>query len=134
MQAAEGMQVVHKEHWLYAVSVIVQHTPLIFVTYNVDIADKTCTCGAWQTDLYPCPHACAVKRDRRSAWGNYVSEFYRADRMADMYEELIRNMNVPSFGGEDPDRSIEAPRDLLQKIKGQAHWRRRRIPSVGFPL
>lgn len=105
-----------------------------YVTFNVNIGDKTCSCGAWQTDLYPCPHACAVMRERRSGWQHYISSYYEAERMADMYEGLRRDMHPPDIGGEDPDPTIVAPAHLLQKVAGKAHWRRRRIPSVGFPL
>ncbi|KAL0458676.1 UNVERIFIED_CONTAM: hypothetical protein Slati_0494800 [Sesamum latifolium] len=57
--------------------------------YVVDLAKRTCTCGMFQLNGYPCCHACAAISIKRVPIEEYVDICYKKSTYLMVYREMI---------------------------------------------
>ncbi|KAL0349921.1 UNVERIFIED_CONTAM: hypothetical protein Sradi_4141300 [Sesamum radiatum] len=62
--------------------------------YVVALDKKTCTCGMFQLNAYPCCHAYAAIADRRDPVEVYIADCYKKDMYLKCYSHMIHA--VPS--------------------------------------
>ncbi|KAL2231732.1 UNVERIFIED_CONTAM: hypothetical protein Sindi_1767600 [Sesamum indicum] len=57
--------------------------------YVVNLAKRTCTCGMFQLNAYPCCHACAAISTKRVPIDEYVDICYKKSTYLKVYGEMI---------------------------------------------
>jgi len=81
----------------------------------VCLEEGTCSCGKFQMDELPCPHAWAVLKNQQLKPGQYCSFYYKKDKLLRTYEFPVNPM---------PDESlwvipIEVMEDVVLPPKGR---------------
>ncbi|XP_070018818.1 uncharacterized protein [Nicotiana sylvestris] len=81
----------------------------------VCLEEGTCSCGKFQMDELPCPHAWAVLKNQQLKPGQYCSFYYKKDKLLSTYEFSVNPM---------PDESlwvipIEVMEDVVLPPKGR---------------
>ncbi|XP_075108833.1 uncharacterized protein LOC142180684 [Nicotiana tabacum] len=81
----------------------------------VCLEEGTCSCGKFQMDELPCPHAWAVLKNQQLKPGQYCSFYYKKDKLLSTYEFLVNPM---------PDESLwviptEVMEDVVLPPKGR---------------
>ncbi|XP_055835681.1 uncharacterized protein LOC129904162 [Solanum dulcamara] len=96
------MKVVASSEYLYSVYEL-------GIRYIVCLERKTCTCGRFQLDEIPCPHAIAVLKSKNiTDLHPYCSDYYKPEALANTYELPM----VPM-----PDKKDwTAPKEILEEI------------------
>jgi hypothetical protein len=61
----------------------------------VNLSNMTCSCGIWQLNGIPCPHACAAIYANRRTPKDFVHECYRMDTYKKAYAPSIHPMPRP---------------------------------------
>ncbi|KAL4296137.1 hypothetical protein GQ457_12G006230 [Hibiscus cannabinus] len=76
--------------------------------YVVDLRQRTCQCGVFQTFKYPCSHAIAAASSVRIPYMDFVDPVYLLQTVFKVYEK-----EFPPIGNEcDPD-IVDDPIDLF---------------------
>ncbi|XP_019231123.1 PREDICTED: uncharacterized protein LOC109211976, partial [Nicotiana attenuata] len=81
----------------------------------VYLEEGTCSCGKFQMDELPCPHAWAVLKNQQLKPGQYCSFYYKKDKLLSTYEFPVNPM---------PDESLwviptEVMEDVVLPPKGR---------------
>ncbi|XP_019242054.1 PREDICTED: uncharacterized protein LOC109222107, partial [Nicotiana attenuata] len=81
----------------------------------VCLEEGTCSCGKFQMDELPCPHALAVLKNQQLKPGQYCSFYYKKDKLLRTYEFPVNPM---------PDESLwviptEVMEDMVLPPKGR---------------
>ncbi|XP_019224608.1 PREDICTED: uncharacterized protein LOC109206249 [Nicotiana attenuata] len=81
----------------------------------VCLEEGTCSCGKFQMDELPCPHAWAVLKNQQLKPGQYCSFYYKKDKLLRTYEFPVNPM---------PDESLwviptEVMEDVVLPPKGR---------------
>ncbi|XP_019234447.1 PREDICTED: uncharacterized protein LOC109214928 isoform X2 [Nicotiana attenuata] len=81
----------------------------------VCLEEGTCSCGKFQMDELPCPHAWAVLKNQQLKPGQYCSFYYKKDKLLSTYEFPVNPM---------PDESLwviptEVMEDVVLPPKGR---------------
>jgi len=78
-------------------SVKVPHTTLATGSiYEVNLDEKSCTCGLFQEYKYPCKHACSVLHQLKNMSlkqlmdSDYVHDFYRKRSLQELWKTCVR--------------------------------------------
>ncbi|KAH7843974.1 hypothetical protein Vadar_023028 [Vaccinium darrowii] len=115
-------------------TVTTSHANLFKVRCNpsvsVDIGLRTCSCGEWQINSFPCVHAvCALKKSGKNL-NEYVDRYYFVDMYKEAYLKCINP--VPTLSKADFIPTSDAV--LLPPLTKRPPRRPRteRIPSKGF--
>ncbi|XP_070031691.1 uncharacterized protein [Nicotiana tomentosiformis] len=75
--------------------------------FIVCLQNKRCSCGQFQLDELPCPHALAALRHRNESNENYCSPYYTRESLLQTYKILVDLMldeskwNVPQYITEE---------------------------------
>ncbi|XP_019238133.1 PREDICTED: uncharacterized protein LOC109218234 [Nicotiana attenuata] len=83
----------------------------------VCLEEGTCSCGKFQMDELPCPHAWAVLKNQQLKPGQYCSFYYKKDKLLSTYEFPVNLM---------PDESLwviptEVMEDVVLPPKGRGN-------------
>ena len=84
--------------------------------YEVDLGNKTCTCGKFQEYKYPCKHACTVLHQMKSMTlrqvmeSNYVHDLYRKSSLQELWKDCVR---PPGIQFLDPDNETKPPKVVI---------------------
>ncbi|XP_012844341.1 PREDICTED: uncharacterized protein LOC105964362 [Erythranthe guttata] len=95
--------------------------------YVVDLATRTCTCGLFQLNGYPCHHAWACIADRRYRVEDYVDSWYKKDTYLKVYAYMIHAVPGPKDYIKTSFEPLAAPK--LNKKAGRPKKMRRRGPD-----
>ncbi|XP_009592221.1 uncharacterized protein [Nicotiana tomentosiformis] len=74
--------------------------------YTVCLLEKKCSCGRFQVDELPCPHAWAILKSKFLMPEDYCSDYYKSKSVVMTYEVLVyplpdRNeWNIPAHISE----------------------------------
>ena len=55
--------------------------------FKVDMRERYCDCGDFQTDRYPCRHVIACCSNQYLDWQVYVDDVYRMDKICKVYKQ-----------------------------------------------
>ncbi|XP_019260391.1 PREDICTED: uncharacterized protein LOC109238396 [Nicotiana attenuata] len=75
--------------------------------YIVCLENKRCSCGEFQLDVLPCPHALAALRHRDESYEKYCSPYYTRESLLHTYEIPVDPLpdeskwNVPQHIAEE---------------------------------
>nr|XP_016458686.1 PREDICTED: uncharacterized protein LOC107782324 [Nicotiana tabacum] len=75
--------------------------------YTVCLLDKTCSCGRFQVDELPCPHAWGVLKSKFLMPEDYCSDYYKPKSIIITYEVPVyplpdrREWNIPAHISEE---------------------------------
>nr|XP_009607018.1 uncharacterized protein LOC104101273 [Nicotiana tomentosiformis] len=84
--------------------------------YTVCLLEKTYSCGRFQVDELPCPHAWAVLKSKFLMPENYCSDYYKSNSVVMTYE-------VPLY--PLPDRSEwNIPAHISEEVVLPPKWKR----------
>ncbi|KAI8537633.1 hypothetical protein RHMOL_Rhmol09G0039400 [Rhododendron molle] len=97
---------------------------------SVNIASRSCSCGEWQINSFPCAHAfCALKRAGKKL-NDYVDHYYSVDAFQNTYSKSINP--VPTIWKDvivGFDGNVLLPPLCNKRPPGRP--RTERIPSTG---
>ncbi|KAI8547392.1 hypothetical protein RHMOL_Rhmol07G0192000 [Rhododendron molle] len=97
---------------------------------SVNIASRSCSCGEWQINSFPCAHAfCALKRAGKIL-NDYVDHYYSVDAFQNTYSKSINP--VPTIWKDvtvGSDDNVLLPPLCNKRPPGRP--RTERIPSTG---
>ncbi|XP_075091472.1 uncharacterized protein LOC142171685 [Nicotiana tabacum] len=60
--------------------------------FIVCLQNRRCSCGQFQLDELPCPHALATLRHRNESYENYCSPYYTRESLMQTYEIPIDSL------------------------------------------
>lgn len=114
--------------------VITSHANLFEVRCNpsvsVDIGLRTCSCGEWQINSFPCLHVvCALKKSGKNL-NDYVDRYYFVDTYREVYSKCINPVPTLSKADFVPTSDAVLLPPLTKRPLGRP--RTERIPSMGF--
>ncbi|XP_009599488.1 uncharacterized protein [Nicotiana tomentosiformis] len=75
--------------------------------FIVFLQNKRCSCGQFQLDELPCPHALAALRHRNKSYKNYCSPYYTRENLLQTYKIPVdplsdkRKWNMPQHIAEE---------------------------------
>lgn len=78
-------------------------------SYHVNLAQKTCTCNAFQKLLIPCSHSIAAAIKEKVRIESLVSKFYSAETLACAYAEDILPIEADSQPSEAIGEGVGEP-------------------------
>ncbi|KAG5556876.1 hypothetical protein RHGRI_007205 [Rhododendron griersonianum] len=97
---------------------------------SVNISSRSCSCGEWQINSFPCAHAfCALKRGGKNL-NDYVDHYYSVDAFHNTYSKSINP--VPTIWKDvsvGSDANVLLPPLCNKRPPGRP--RTERIPSTG---
>ncbi|XP_025685424.1 uncharacterized protein [Arachis hypogaea] len=68
----------------------------IGIEYAVNLRQRYCDCGEFQTDRIPCRHVFACCANQRLDWQQYVHEVYRMDEIRKVYRARFKPLGNPT--------------------------------------
>ncbi|RYR20313.1 hypothetical protein Ahy_B03g065423 [Arachis hypogaea] len=68
----------------------------IGIEYAVNLRQRYCDCGEFQTDRIPCRHVFACCANQRLDWQQYVHEVYRMDEIRKVYRARFKPLGNPA--------------------------------------
>ncbi|XP_021722374.1 uncharacterized protein LOC110689850 [Chenopodium quinoa] len=94
--------------------------------YVVNLAQRTCTCNAWQVSGIPCKHAIVAIWKKVDEPEEYTSEYFRKSTYANAYSFFLEPLNGPQEWPTSQNTIIPPP---LKKVNHRPKTKRN--PSVG---
>ncbi|KAK4406467.1 hypothetical protein Sango_0653200 [Sesamum angolense] len=94
--------------------------------YVVDLDKKTCTCGMFQLNAYPCCHAYAAIADRRDPIEVYIADCYKKDMYLKCYSHMIHAVPGQKEWVQTGCDPLMAPK--IKKKRGRPTKARRKAP------
>lgn len=97
---------------------------------SVHIGRRTCSCGEWQINSFPCVHAlCALKRSKRNL-NDYLERYYFTETYREVYSKCINPVpTIWKTADLDYCKDVLLP-PLCKRPPGRP--RTKRIPSIGI--
>ncbi|KAL0294049.1 UNVERIFIED_CONTAM: hypothetical protein Sangu_3226300, partial [Sesamum angustifolium] len=95
--------------------------------YVVDLDKKTCTCGMFQLNAYPCCHAYAAIADRRDPVEVYIADCYKKDMYLKCYSHMIHAVPGKKEWVQTGCDPLMAPK--IKKKRGRPTKARRKGPD-----
>ncbi|KAH7840908.1 hypothetical protein Vadar_023168 [Vaccinium darrowii] len=97
---------------------------------SVHIGRRTCSCGEWQINSFPCVHAlCALKRSKRNL-NDYLERYYFTETYREVYVKCINPIpTIWKTADLDYCKDVLLP-PLCKRPPGRP--RTKRIPSTGI--
>ncbi|KAH7839501.1 hypothetical protein Vadar_005087 [Vaccinium darrowii] len=97
---------------------------------SVHIGRRTCSCGEWRINSFPCVHAlCALKRSKRNL-NDYLERYYFTETYREVYSKCINPVpTIWKTADLDYCKDVLLP-PLCKRPPGRP--RTKRIPSIGI--
>ncbi|KAL0293687.1 UNVERIFIED_CONTAM: hypothetical protein Sradi_6924000 [Sesamum radiatum] len=95
--------------------------------YVVDLDKKTCTCGMFQLNAYPCCHAYAAIADKRDPVEEYIDDCYKKDMYLKCYQHMIHVVPGQKEWIQTGCDPLTAPK--IKKKRGRPTKARRKGPD-----
>ena len=84
----------------------------------VRLDQRTCTCGRWQLNEIPCPHACTAIYMHKQKLEDYLDACYTIDKYMKGYAPRIFGVEGPNtWLADDPCDSIMPP--IVRRVLGR---------------
>lgn len=90
--------------------------------FVVNLAEKTCSCNAWQVSGIPCKHAVVAIWNKVDEPEQYVNDYFRKGVYMKAYEYLLEPLNGPQ---EWPDSDLVVIAPALKKVQHRPQTKRR---------
>lgn len=98
--------------------------------FQVNMIERTCTCGDWQVQGFPCTHAIAVITKGKLDISTLIDPCFFAGTYKKVYEETINSIpTIDQYEFIDLNSPSRVQTQNLKKVPGRPRQKRYRKPA-----